>query len=130
MGILFKWKNFGKITTFLVVDLVIFVALLLGIELIKGKFSIQRNPFSKENTPDVEKIGEEGNDIDVINEAQRVASQEDGSDLVVVNKINKEFGNFKAVDNLSFGIHENDCFGLLGNILPFIPFLVADESAT
>jgi len=31
-----------------------------------------------------------------------------------VNKLVKYFGNLRAINNLSFGVARNECFGLLG----------------
>ena len=36
------------------------------------------------------------------------------SDLLVADKLTKKFGNFTAVDEMTFGVHYNECFGLLG----------------
>ena len=36
------------------------------------------------------------------------------SDLLTVCKLSKNFGNFTAVDEISFGVHYDECFGFLG----------------
>lgn len=58
-----------------------------------------------------------GEDEDVRREAQRV-EQEVASgrvtDLLTVDKLHKKFGNFTAVDGVSFGVHYDELFGLLG----------------
>ncbi|RWS12259.1 ATP-binding cassette sub-family A member 1-like protein [Dinothrombium tinctorium] len=57
-------------------------------------------------------------DADVCKERQRVAHllqyPEASSDLLLVSRLSKKFQNFHAVKNLTFGIHNHECFGLLG----------------
>src|ERR1700676_3424379 len=36
------------------------------------------------------------------------------SDAIIVEGIRKRFGDFVAVDNISFNVHESEVFGLLG----------------
>lgn len=36
------------------------------------------------------------------------------SDLLTVSRLTKKFNQFTAVDGLSFGVHYNEVFGLLG----------------
>ena len=36
------------------------------------------------------------------------------TDLLTVARLTKRFDQFTAVDELSFGVHYNECFGLLG----------------
>lgn len=58
-------------------------------------------------------------DLDVITEAERVASQEGGSDLIRVCGLSKVYKSafstaVNAVDRLSFGVGAGQCYGLLG----------------
>ncbi|KZF20389.1 P-loop containing nucleoside triphosphate hydrolase protein [Xylona heveae TC161] len=58
---------------------------------------------------DIEEINTQ--DQDVINEAKRVQEADDG--LRVLN-LNKSFGKFAAVQNISFGVKKGEVFALLG----------------
>lgn len=42
------------------------------------------------------------------------ASQGETSDIVKVERLSKSFGQLKAVDNVSFEIHQGEIFGFLG----------------
>ncbi|CAG2169599.1 unnamed protein product [Oppiella nova] len=58
-------------------------------------------------------------DSDVMAERQRVDELMKNKELraqegIVVVNLNKSFGTFTAVKNLSFGVHKNESFGLLG----------------
>ena len=63
-------------------------------------------------------------DEDVVAERQRVTSlmrdSHQNSDALLVTDLRKEFGNscsskkFTAVDGLTFGVKQGECFGLLG----------------
>lgn len=57
-------------------------------------------------------------DSDVVEERARVKQLiHDGrtsEEAIVVNDLTKWFGNFLAVDHLTFAVHKNECFGLLG----------------
>ncbi|XP_067683949.1 phospholipid-transporting ATPase ABCA3-like [Haliotis asinina] len=56
-------------------------------------------------------------DGDVLSERQRIDQLSIGvgdSDALVLKDLYKRYGNFVAVDNLSVGIPEKECFGLLG----------------
>ena len=56
-------------------------------------------------------------DDDVLKEQNRVlqnSANSNPSDLLTVTNLKKQFGNFRAVDGLSFGVHYGECFGLLG----------------
>ncbi|KAH9405759.1 hypothetical protein TYRP_014055, partial [Tyrophagus putrescentiae] len=72
--------------------------------------------FVELNSPRLELLSE---DSDVDKERVRIEEEVSRdrfalSDLLVVNKLGKKFGNFTAVDQLTFGVHYNECFGLLG----------------
>ncbi|CAG2161807.1 unnamed protein product [Oppiella nova] len=57
-------------------------------------------------------------DSDVVAEKYRIEGLNDRRNLseeaLAVINLSKNFGSFKAVDNLTFGIHKEECFGLLG----------------
>ena len=57
-------------------------------------------------------------DDDVDSERQRVlntqAYSQKNDDLLTVTNLQKDFGKFKAVQGLSFGVHYGECFGFLG----------------
>ena len=56
-------------------------------------------------------------DDDVMNEQTRVLQNSPDSnpvDLFTVTNLKKRFGNLRAVDGLSFGVHYGEGFGLLG----------------
>ncbi|CEF67910.1 ATP-binding cassette sub-family A member 2 [Strongyloides ratti] len=53
-------------------------------------------------------------DDDVIGEIDWVNSAESIGLPLIANNLTKYYGKFKAVDDLSFGVNEKDCFGLLG----------------
>ena len=56
-----------------------------------------------------------GEDEDVVAEATRVASSEsEGLDTIRIIGARKEYGEKVAVHNLSLGIPNGECFGLLG----------------
>lgn len=65
--------------------------------------------------PRVELISE---DSDVDKERIRIEQEVNRdrfalSDLLVVNKLSKNFGNFTAVNQLTFGVHYNEVFDRL-----------------
>lgn len=55
---------------------------------------------------------------DVAEEKRRindiVAAAKFTEDALIVDNLSKEFGNLQAVNGVSFGVHEKECFGLLG----------------
>ncbi len=54
-------------------------------------------------------------DDDVIAEQDRIIGGEGFNDLIVINRLTKQYENGKlAVDNLSLGVPRGQCFGLLG----------------
>ena len=61
--------------------------------------------------------GSEQLDDDVETERKRVLNNTNGShynDLLTVSDLRKDFGKFKAVQGISFGVHYGECFGFLG----------------
>jgi ABC-type glutathione transport system ATPase component len=53
-------------------------------------------------------------DSDVLAEKAHVKTLNVASTAVVVNDINKWYGDFNAVKGVSFHVEIGDCFGLLG----------------
>lgn len=57
-------------------------------------------------------------DSDVADEKHRIDSNSVThlmeTDSVIVKNLTKDYGGFRAVDGISFGIAPNECFGLLG----------------
>jgi hypothetical protein len=66
-----------------------------------------------------QKFPSRGNiDSDVLAEIERVDSMtelESSNSNLVVKNLSKLYGNFLAVNQLSFSIEQSECFGLLGN---------------
>ena len=53
-------------------------------------------------------------DSDVEEEREKIESGELTNSMVVINGLNKYYGSFKAVNNLSFSIQKGEVFCLLG----------------
>uniref|UniRef100_A0A0K0EFG7 ABC transporter domain-containing protein n=1 Tax=Strongyloides stercoralis TaxID=6248 RepID=A0A0K0EFG7_STRER len=53
-------------------------------------------------------------DDDVSKEINWVNTVESAGLPLIVNNLTKNYGKFRAVNNLTFGVNEKDCFGLLG----------------
>ena len=53
-------------------------------------------------------------DEDVALERQRLSSGGAQSDTLVLDSLYKQYGPFVAVDHISVGVPEQECFGLLG----------------
>jgi ATP-binding cassette subfamily A (ABC1) protein 3 len=53
-------------------------------------------------------------DEDIIEEQNRVKGREVASLPIRIQDLRKNFGNVKAVDNVSFGLDYGECFALLG----------------
>lgn len=65
-----------------------------------------------------EKVVEEQEDDDVSAERKRITNTPLENlletDSLVIQGLSKQYGGYKAVDNISFGISNQECFGLLG----------------
>ncbi|CAG2117502.1 unnamed protein product, partial [Medioppia subpectinata] len=76
--------------------------------------------FSRKNySPNLHLVSNGSQDADVLAERQRVDQVMKSPELraqegIVVVNLCKSFDNFQAVDHLTFGVHKNECFGLLG----------------
>lgn len=53
-------------------------------------------------------------DEDVVRECISMRVADDAEMTLSVRELYKYYGNFCAVKNLTFGIRQTDCFGLLG----------------
>lgn len=53
-------------------------------------------------------------DEDVAKERMAMQNNQDKNLVLAVREIYKNYGNFCAVQNLTFGVRKKDCFGLLG----------------
>lgn len=67
------------------------------------------------NYQTIEPTGELLEDEDVIRERRTVMERDDSEYALAVREVYKYYGNFGAVRNLTFGVKQTDCFGLLGN---------------
>ncbi|CAG2104733.1 unnamed protein product [Medioppia subpectinata] len=70
-------------------------------------------------SPNLHLMSNGSQDADVLAERQRVDQLIKSPELkaeegIVVVNLCKSFGNFQAVNHLTFGVHKNECFGLLG----------------
>ena len=100
-------------------DLIFFVmnTLVFGILLIlleKKVFRSLKNSCKKSSNS---KVRNDDLDDDVEAEVQRVlnnSSNANHEDLLTVCNLQKDFGKFKAVQGISFGVHYGECFGFLG----------------
>ena len=62
-------------------------------------------------------VGDDELDGDVDTERRRVLNNNTNphnDDLLTVTDLQKDFGKFKAVQGISFGVHYGECFGFLG----------------
>lgn len=53
-------------------------------------------------------------DVDVLNERESIRMTSDENLALAVRDAYKYYGGFCAVRNLTFGVRQTDCFGLLG----------------
>ena len=102
-------------------DLVFFVmnTLIFGILLILLEKKVFRSlSNSCKSSPRAASSGTNSElDDDVDAEVQRVLDNKSNfnqDDLLTVCNLQKNFGKFKAVQGLSFGVHYGECFGFLG----------------
>ena len=82
------------------------------------QFKLYLKKFGKNNTSEKELELIDTIDSDVNHESDRI----DGSDLnklfetdaLIIKKLSKYYGDFCAVDHISYGVRKGECFGLLG----------------
>ncbi|RWS30311.1 ATP-binding cassette sub-family A member 1-like protein [Leptotrombidium deliense] len=115
----FQWKGNGivqELTTMLIDSIVFFCIL----SLIESRFAnvvcrLMQNLGGSKTA--VLKL-DENQDSDVVEEKHRIEKmmsvQQLPEDCLVVNDLTKQFKNFFAVKKLTFGLHSQECFGLLG----------------
>ena len=56
-------------------------------------------------------------DEDVETERKRITHDDNNTqlqDVLTVTNLQKQYGKFKAVDGINFGVHFGECFGFLG----------------
>ena len=53
-------------------------------------------------------------DSEVAEERRRISAGEGWSDTLILSSLYKQYGTFVAVDRISVGVPEQECFGLLG----------------
>ncbi|ESO87425.1 hypothetical protein LOTGIDRAFT_127778, partial [Lottia gigantea] len=74
--------------------------------------------YKPETTDSREMLGDYDKEEDVQCESDRISQGQNNEDIFVVNRLTKVFRRglhkFLAVDNISFGVHHGECFGLLG----------------
>jgi ABC-type glutathione transport system ATPase component len=109
-----KGINFDLV--FFVMNTVLFGILLVMIE--KKVFRSLMNICKSSKSSD-SPAGNDELDGDVETERRRVLNNNTNpknDDLLTVTNLQKDFGKFKAVQGISFGVHYGECFGFLGII--------------
>src|SRR6218665_1832018 len=113
----------GRILIILVLQGIVFFLILYVMETdVVGRLRMAKTPnrvgqamLSEMDTGEAGKISE---DSDVLRERQRIQSNPIKelikTDSVVTQDLTKFFGNFVAVNQLSIGVSNKECFGLLG----------------
>ncbi|XP_071044386.1 phospholipid-transporting ATPase ABCA3 [Parasteatoda tepidariorum] len=120
-----QWDKIGcgRDLFFLFIDFILYTAILLLLQSslfqriwrqVRNEFSrLAKRPIIGPTTPSV--ISE---DNDVISEEHRVHNiqgiRDNGEEALIIKDLSKIFKNFFAVERLSVGIHQEECFGLLG----------------
>ena len=115
------WQSpgIGRAVVFMAIQGVVFLAILFIIESGRAR-AIWQNIVTGTNVPITDDVTDmdPNMDSDVKQESQRIA-QTVLSDLVltdslIIKDIKKYYGLFPAVDEISIGIPQGECFGLLG----------------
>lgn len=111
----------GRDILFLFLDGIFYFLLLLLLESSAAKlllYHISRRITTFRKVSDNQLPGDGSTkDSDVLQEEQRVGDscdQESQSDVLVVLNLTKQYKSMIAVNRVTFGIHEKECFGLLG----------------
>ncbi|GIY69237.1 ATP-binding cassette sub-family A member 17 [Caerostris darwini] len=108
---------------FLSIDAIIYISLLLMLEtkIMAAMWDVIKLQFQKSKKTDIQQIVQENTieDSDVLAEETRIknlteAHPGSAGEALVVSDLTKVFKNFYAVNHLTFGIHQEECFGLLG----------------
>ena len=107
-------KGINYDLVFFVMNTVLFGILLVMIE--KKVFRSLMNICKSSKSSD-SPTGNDELDGDVETERRRVLNNNinpQNDDLLTVTNLQKDFGKFKAVQGVSFGVHYGECFGFLG----------------
>ncbi|XP_050417300.2 phospholipid-transporting ATPase ABCA3 [Patella vulgata] len=117
----FDRPGIGKNVLLLVVQSLVFFFITLTIEAqLPQKVWYKVRPNSDEVEPlqsqSHTNLGEPQTDSDVANEIDRIKNMDmdQPKDSFVLKSLYKRYGNFVAVDHISVGIPDRECFGLLG----------------
>lgn len=82
---------------------------------LKAKFACMKS--RDESSEDLESVDDLPEDEDVVAEAKRVQSLvplKNGPQSMIVKNLVKQYGEFTAVNNISYSVERGQCFGLLG----------------
>ena len=118
-----EFPGVGRLFAFMVLQGIAFFILLYVIETNAVEFLMRKITTNRVNRAIVNRIGREGDgkiseDSDVVQERQRIQStpieELVKTDPVVTQDLTKLYGNFVAVNQLSIGVSQKECFGLLG----------------
>ncbi|KAK6172501.1 hypothetical protein SNE40_016137 [Patella caerulea] len=107
----------GMYILFMAIQSVFFSTITLCIEgQIPQRIWYSIRPIQEGMEPGVVIPGGQQKDSDVASEAERVQNMDMGqqTDSFILNDLYKRYGNFVAVDHISVGIPDKECFGLLG----------------
>ncbi|XP_046544461.1 phospholipid-transporting ATPase ABCA3-like [Haliotis rubra] len=112
----------GRYIVFMLLQSVVYMSVTLFIEYqvpqrIWYAFRPQETEEPLPGAPPFSAMQQVPEDGDVLNERHRIDQLligDENSDALVLKDLYKRYGNFVAVDNLSVGIPEKECFGLLG----------------
>ncbi|XP_046358771.2 phospholipid-transporting ATPase ABCA3-like [Haliotis rufescens] len=112
----------GRYVVFMLFQAMVYMSVTLFIEYqipqrIWYAFRPQETEIPQPGAPSFGAIQQVPEDGDVLRERQRIdefAIGAGNSDALVLKDLYKRYGNFVAVDHLSVGIPEKECFGLLG----------------
>ncbi|XP_067683603.1 phospholipid-transporting ATPase ABCA3-like [Haliotis asinina] len=109
----------GRFLIFMLLQGCVFIALTLCIEYQIPQriwYFLRPKEVNADDIVHMENVEDEDNDVAA--EKQRVASssptKSEADDALVLKNLYKRYGNFVAVDHISVGIPEKECFGLLG----------------
>ncbi|KAK9463384.1 uncharacterized protein V1516DRAFT_667624 [Lipomyces oligophaga] len=109
------WSYFGNIRAFggpilyLVMQSIVYFGVLVWWD--SGRFRLRFTRKFRVEDAEQKALMLDG---DLVEEIRRVESPDDGSDGLRVVHMSKRFGNFVAVEDVSFGVKRGECFALLG----------------
>ncbi|XP_067683952.1 phospholipid-transporting ATPase ABCA3-like [Haliotis asinina] len=112
------YPGIGRFVVFMVIQGVVYLLLTLAIEYrIPQRIVYLFGPKESESEAFSRIESTMSKDNDVAEEQlriSRISAGEQGTDALVIKDLYKRYGHFVAVDHLSVGIPEKECFGLLG----------------